>query len=53
MPYHKMLDNKQISINVGKNKRTVIRQIGKTPKFVLVDRMSREEAVYIIISIGT
>lgn len=44
--YHKLLDNKQIGVQVGKNEKTVDRQIGITPKFVLVGRMSREEAVY-------
>lgn len=44
--YRKLLDNKQIAAQVGKNERTVDRKIGKTPKFVLVGRMSREEAVY-------
>lgn len=44
--YHKLLDNKQIAIQVGKDERTVNKQIGATPKFVLVGRMSREEAVY-------
>ncbi len=44
--YRKLLDNKQIAVQVGKNEKTVERQIGITPKFVLVGRMSREEAVY-------
>lgn len=44
--YRKLLDNKQIAVQVGKNEKTVDRQIGITPKFVLVGRMSREEAVY-------
>jgi len=44
--YRKLLDNKQIALQVGKNEKTVNRQIGITPKFVLVGRMSREEAVY-------
>lgn len=44
--YHKLLDNKQIALQVGKNEKTVDRQIGMTPKFVLVGRMSREEVVY-------
>lgn len=44
--YRKLLDNKQIAVKVGKNEKTVDRQIGITPKFVLVGRMSREEAVY-------
>jgi len=44
--YHKLLDNKQIALQVGKNAKTVDRQIGITPKFVLVGRMSREEAVF-------
>lgn len=42
--YGKLLDNKQIAQEVGKNERTVDRQIGMTPKFVLVGRMSREQA---------
>lgn len=44
--YGKLLDNKQIAQEVGKNEKTVDRQIGLTPKFVLVGRMSREQAVY-------
>jgi len=44
--YHKLMDNKQIALQVGKNEKTVERQIGITPKFVLVGRMSREEAVF-------
>lgn len=44
--YRRLLDNKQIAVQVGKNEKTVERQIGITPKFVLVGRMSREEAVY-------
>ena len=44
--YRKLLDNKQIGVQVGKNEKTVNKQIGVTPKFVLVGRMSREEAVY-------
>ncbi len=44
--YHKLLDNRQIAVQIGKDERTVNRQIGITPKFVLVGRMSREEAVY-------
>lgn len=44
--YGKLLDNKQIAQEVGKNEKTVDRQIGMTPKFVLVGRMSREQAVY-------
>lgn len=44
--YRKLLDNKQIAVQVGKDERTVNKQIGITPKFVLVGRMSREEAVY-------
>lgn len=44
--YRKLLDNKQIAQEVGKNEKTVDRQIGITPKFVLVGRMSREQAVY-------
>lgn len=50
--YRKLLDNKQIAAQVGKNERTVDRQIGKTPKFVLVGRMSREEAVYYYVHWG-
>lgn len=44
--YHKLLDNKQIAGQFGMDERTVTRQIGGTPKFVLVGRMSREQAVY-------
>ncbi len=44
--YHKLLDNRQIAVQIGKDERTVNRQIGITPKFVLVGRMSREEAVF-------
>lgn len=44
--YRKLLDNGQIASQVGRNVKTVDRQIGMTPKFVLVGRMSREEAVY-------
>ena len=44
--YGKLLDNKQIAQKIGKNEKTVDRQIGMTPKFVLVGRMSREQAVY-------
>lgn len=44
--YHKLMDNKQIAQKVGKNEKTVDKQIGITPKFVLIGRMSREEAVY-------
>ena len=36
----------EIASQVGRNVKTVDRQIGMTPKFVLVGRMSREEAVY-------
>lgn len=44
--YRRLLDNRQIAAQVGKNEKTVDRQIGRTPKFVLVGRMGREEAVY-------
>lgn len=44
--YGKLLDNKQIAVQVERDERTVERQIGATPKFVLIGRMSREEAVY-------
>lgn len=44
--YQKLMDNKQIAVQVERDERTVERQIGTTPKFVLVGRMGREEAVY-------
>lgn len=44
--YNRLLDNKQIAILLGRDERTVDRQIGSTPKFVTVGRMSREQAVY-------
>lgn len=44
--YQRLMDNKQIAVQVERDERTVERQIGETPKFVLVGRMSREEAVY-------
>ena len=44
--YRKLLDNRQIARQVGRNEKTVDKQIGMTPKFVLIGRMSREEAVY-------
>lgn len=41
-----MRDNEQIAVLFDKDERSVNRQIGRISKFVIADRMGREQACY-------
>lgn len=44
--YEKLMDNKQISIILGVDERTINKLIGLTPKFVTIGQVDKKHAVY-------